>query len=319
MKKILVVLVLLLAPTALFAQSEKWPDLGYQIVPHALSLPTGANFIETTEVALNSKGHIFVFHRGTQPLMEFDSNGDFIRTLGDGLFTMAHGLKIDADDNIWTTDVGSHLVLKLSPEGRVLLVLGRKGIAGEMDKPSGMPLFDKPADVAFDAMGNIYVADGYGNSRVVKFDKDGNFIKAWGKKGSGEGEFNLPHDVAIDAQGLVYVGDRENRRVQIFDADGNFLKQWTHAGSPWYLYITPDQLIYLVDGYASRILKLDRDGNILGVMGAVTGKAPGQFGLVHGFAMGPKEEIYTTEILNWRVQKFMKRQAEGEAGDGSNR
>jgi len=307
MKKLLALLVLLLAPTTLFAQSEKWPDLGYQVAPHALSLPPGGNFIETTEVALNSKGHIFVFHRGPQPLMEFDSNGDFIRSLGEGLFTMAHGLKIDADDNIWTTDVGSHLVLKFSPEERVLLVLGRKGIAGEMDKPSGMPLFDKPADVAFDAAGNIYVADGYGNSRVVKFDKDGNFIKAWGKKGSGEGEFNLPHDVAIDSQGLVYVGDRENRRVQIFDADGNFIKQWTHAGSPWYLYITPDQLIYLVDGYASRILKLDRDGNILGVMGGVSGKAPGQFGLVHGFAMGPQGEIYTTEILNWRVQKFVKK------------
>ncbi len=307
MKKILALLVLLLAPTALFAQSEKWPDLGYQVAPHALSLPPGGNFIETTEVALNSKGHIFVFHRGLQPLMEFDSNGGFVRSLGDGLFTMAHGLKIDADDNIWTTDVGSHLVLKLSPEGRVLLVLGRKGIAGEEDKPSGMPLFDKPADVAFDAVGNIYVADGYGNSRVVKFDKDGNFIKAWGKKGSGEGEFDLPHTVAIDSQGLVYVGDRENRRVQIFDADGNFIKQWTHAGSPWYLYITPDQRIYLVDGYASRILKMDREGNILGMLGGVSGKAPGQFALVHGLAMGPQGEIYTTEILNWRVQKFVKR------------
>lgn len=307
MKKILALFILLLVPTAVFAQSEKWPDLGYQVVPYALSLPPGANFVETTEVALNSKGHILVFHRGPQPLMEFDSNGGFIRTLGDGLFTMAHGLKIDADDNIWTTDVGSHLVLKFSPEGRVLLVLGRKGIAGVMDKPSGLPLFDKPADVAFDAAGNIYVADGYGNSRVVKFDKDGNFIKAWGKKGSAEGEFDLPHAVAIDSQGLVYVGDRENRRVQIFDADGNFIKQWTHAGSPWHLYITPDQLIYLVDGYASRILKMDREGNILGAMGGVSGKAPGQFALVHGLAIGPQGEIYTTEILNWRIQKFIKK------------
>jgi DNA-binding beta-propeller fold protein YncE len=307
MKKILAMLICLFAPVALFAQSGPWPNLGYQVAPHALSLPPGGNFIEPTEVALNSRGHMFVFHRGLQPLMEFDSNGDFIRALGDGLFTFAHGLKIDAEDNLWTTDVGSHVVLKLSPEGRILLVLGRKGVAGQTDSASSMPLFDKPADVAFDGKGNIYVADGYGNSRIVKFDRDGNFIKAWGQKGAEEGNFDLPHAIAIDSEGLVYVGDRENRRIQIFDQDGNFIKQWTHAGSPWSLQITPDQFLYVTDGYASRVLKMDRDGNVLGVLGGMAGKAPGQFGLVHGLAIGPQGEIYTTEILNWRIQKFVKR------------
>jgi hypothetical protein len=306
MKRILALFLLLLLPLPAFAQSGSWPDLGYRVVPDFLRLPPGANLGEVTAVELNSKGHIFVFNRGPRPIMEFDRHGDFIRSLGEGLFTTAHGLRIDAEDNIWTTDVDSHLVLKLSPEGRLLMVLGRKGTAGELDPVSSMVLFNKPADVAFGPSGDIFLADGYGNSRVVKLDKYGKFIKSWGKKGSAEGEFNLPHTVVVDSQGLVFVGDRENKRIQIFDSEGRFIQQWNHVGSPWWLQITPDQSIWVVDGYASRILKLDRNGNILGAFGE-PGKAPGQFGFAHALAVGPEEEIYVAEILNWRVQKFVKK------------
>jgi DNA-binding beta-propeller fold protein YncE len=288
-------------PAGAASQSAELPRLAYQPVAHFLELPIGGNFGEAAGVAINSRGHLFIFHRGPSPLMEFDANGCFVRSIGEGLFTRPHGLRIDREDNIWTTDVGSHLVLKFNSEGRVLLVLGRQGVAGESDA-----LFNQPSDVAFSPMGEIFVTDGYGNSRVVKFDKEGNFLKAWGRKGTAPGEFDLPHTIAIDARGRVYVGDRENQRVQIFDGYGNFVQEWRHVGHPWGLFITPEQVLYLADGRANRVLQLDLNGNILGVLGG-PGKAPGQFAYAHGIAVGASNEIYIAEILNWRVQKFVSR------------
>ena len=307
MKLVILVFVLWLIVIPAFSQSTKLPDLGYKPVPNFLVLLSGANFGEVAGIALNSKGHIFIFNRGSKPLMEFDGNGKFIRTLGDGLFKSAHGLRIDSKNNIWITDIGSHVVLKLSPEGRVLMVLGKIDWAGEFSEPRyGLPLFNAPTDVAFDSSGNIFVSDGYGNSRVMKFDKNGNFIKFWGKKGAAQGEFNLPHTIAIDAKDLVYVGDRENKRIEIFDADGKFIKEWTHVGYPYGITITPDQFLYMADGKNERILKMNLNGEILGALGE-PGKGEGQFGWAHSVAVGSKGEIYVAEILNWRVQKFMKK------------
>ncbi len=284
-----------------FQNEGEYAELPYRLVPHFLSLPAGWNLQETPGVALNSRGHIFVFHRGPHALMECDGAGKFVRTIGEGLFTRAHGLRIDGEDNIWTTDVGSHIVLKFNPEGRVLMVLGREDNAGETDR-----LFDRPADVAFGPAGEIFVADGYGNSRVVKFDKHGKFIKAWGKAGTMPGEFNLVHTVAVGPNGRVYVGDRENERVQIFDLDGNFIEEWTHVGHPWGLDLTPDNVFLMTDGYADRVSKIDLAGNVLGTFGG-PGKAPGEFSYAHWIAVGPEDEFYVAEILNWRVQKFVRR------------
>jgi DNA-binding beta-propeller fold protein YncE len=144
-----------------------------------------------------------VFHRGKHPLMEFDANGKYLRSIADDLFVTPHTVRVDSQDNIWTTDVGAHLVLKLSPEGRVLLSLGRMRTPGD-----NVLHFNQPTDVAFDREGNIYVADGEGNSRVLKFNKFGNVVGGWGMKGNGPGQFDLPHSIAIDDD-LVYVGDRE--------------------------------------------------------------------------------------------------------------
>src|ERR1022692_98554 len=174
-------------------------ELPYRVVANFFKFPKGMLAGEASAVAVNSKGHIFLFQRTKPMLAEYDAKGSFIQSIGDGLFSHPHGLRIDADDNLWTTDDGSHLVLKLDPSGNVLLVLGRINTGAEANW-----LFNKPADVAFAKNGDIYVADGYGNSRVVKFDRDGNYIKAWGKYGTGPGEFNLPHTVAIDQQGRVY-------------------------------------------------------------------------------------------------------------------
>ncbi len=286
---------------AAFPVAAQLPELPYKPAPGFFQLPPGANFGEVPGVAVNSKGHIFVFHRGAQPLMEFDPSGKFIRSLGDDLFTRPHGLRVDRDDNLWITDIGSHLVLKLSPAGRVLMVFGRKGRASESDQE-----FNQPSDVAFGPAGELYVTDGYGNSRVVKFDRSGRFVKAWGTKGSAPGQFNLPHNVVVDKQGLVYVADRENKRIQIFDADGKFLREWTHVGSPWGLAFGPDQTLFVASGREERVLKLDLNGKILGVFGE-PGKGPGQFGYAHGIAVGPGEEIYVAEVLNWRVQKLVKK------------
>jgi DNA-binding beta-propeller fold protein YncE len=148
------------------------------------------------------------------------------------------------------------------------------------------------------------VSDGYGNSRVVKFDKDGKFIKAWGSKGTAPGEFNLPHTIVIDKQNLVYVGDRENQRIQIFDLDGNFIKEWKHAGAPWGLDLAKDGSLFMADGYVNKILHLDSNGKILGAYGE-PGKKPGQFMFAHSVTVGPDGALYVSEILNWRVQKLL--------------
>jgi DNA-binding beta-propeller fold protein YncE len=279
--------------------SQRVPELGYRVDPGFFHSREHLNIGEASGVALNSKGHIFLFQRAQPMLAEYNDAGTYIRSIGDGLFTHPHGLRIDRDDNLWTTDDGSHLVLKLSPAGDVLLVLGRKGVAAEADW-----LFNQPTDVAFGKNGEIYVSDGYGNSRVVKFDREGMFMKTWGKYGTGPGEFNLPHSIVVDRYGNVYVADRENMRIQIFDEDGAFLRQWTGIGYPYGLFLTPDQHIWMVDGGYDRIIELNQDGKILGALGE-PGHAPGQFAWGHFLAVGQDKKIYVADVLNWRFQVFI--------------
>jgi DNA-binding beta-propeller fold protein YncE len=276
------------------------PELPYRVVPNFFKWPKDMIAGEASAVALNSKGHVYLFQRTKPMLAEYDAQGNFLQSLGDGLFTHPHGLRVDSDDNLWTTDDGSHLVLKLDPSGHVLLVLGRINTGAEANW-----LFNKPADVAFAKNGDIYVADGYGNSRVVKFDRNGNYIKAWGKFGAGIGEFNLPHSVTVDNQGRVYVADRENQRIQIFDSEGKFLQQWTGIGYPYGLLITPDQHIWMVDGGYDRVIELDQNGKILGAFGE-PGHLPGQFAWAHFMALGPDQKIYVADVLNWRFQVFAR-------------
>jgi DNA-binding beta-propeller fold protein YncE len=213
------------------------------VVANFFKFPKGTVSGEAAGVAINSKGHIFLFQRTKPMLTEYDEKGNFIQSIGEGLFAHPHGFRRRSSKDCRPHRCANHLVLKLDPSGNVLLVLGRINTAAEANW-----LFNRPADVAFAKNGDIYVADGYGNSRVMKFDRSGNYIKTWGKYGTGIGEFNLPHTIAVDKEGRVFVGDRENQRIQIFDSDGNFIQQWTGIGYPYGLLITPDQHVWMTDG-----------------------------------------------------------------------
>ncbi len=280
--------------------SPDWPKLPYAVDPEWPRLPAGWTFEETPGIAVDAREHVFVLHRGPHSIMEFDKSGNLVRSWGDGVFVRPHGLRFDHEGNLWSADDQGHIVVKMDPLGRVRMVLGRKNTKGETKDT-----FNRPTDLAFLPNGDFFVSDGYGNSRVVKFNKDGQFLLAWGKKGTGEGEFNLPHAVAVDKRGRVYVGDRENYRMQVFDSNGKFITQWKHVGSPWGIVVR-DEAIFMCDGHNGRILKLNLNGEILGVLGSF-GKHPGQFDFVHHLAMGPGGNLYTAEIKNWRAQKFQAR------------
>ena len=243
------ILVLLTAVGTLCAQQPPVPEIQYRSVPDFLHLPADLYFGEVAGVAVNSKGHIFVFSRGntTGPaygasaaqLLEFGADGKFLREIGHNLYawSYAHTVKIDPQDNIWVTDKGSDVVVKFNPEGRVSMVFGRKQEASESGTgplkkvqpplPPEDGLFRQVTDVAWDAAGNTYISDGYINSRIAKVDRDGNWLKSWGEPGDKPGQFDTPHSIAVDAEGNVYVADRGNRRIQVFDGDGKFLRQIT--------------------------------------------------------------------------------------------
>ena len=241
--------LLALAASAGHTQKQNVPEIPYRSVPNFLKLPADTYLGEVSGVAVNSKGHVFIFSRGntTGPaygaaaaqLLEFDSHGNFIREIGHNLYawSFAHTVKVDAQDNIWVTDKGSDMVIKFDPQGRVAMVFGRKQEASdEHTGPLAHPrpplppvdgMFRQVTDVAWDAQGNAYISDGYINSRVAKVDKDGNWLMSWGEPGAGPGQFNTPHSIAVDARGEVYVADRGNRRIQVFDGNGKFLRQIT--------------------------------------------------------------------------------------------
>ena len=292
-------LVLLLATALLGAAQAEPAELSYQVDAEWPSFPPGMNFGPAASVDTDRDGNTYVFRRVEPPVLVFSKNGDFQLAFGADLFTNPHGIRIGPDGNVWGVDDGSHVAIKMNPRGRVLMVLGRQGFAAKAPDR-----FDGPTDIGFGPGGELYVADG-NNARIVKFSNQGRFVKAWGRPGSGEGEFNLPHGIAVDKQGLVYVCDRENRRVQIFDADGNFLRQWKDLGTPFGIDIAEDQSVYIGDARGHRFLKLNSDGTLVGSHGE-EGEMAGQLGLgPHHLAVSPDGAVYTTEIPNLRVQKFV--------------
>jgi len=345
-------LLALLAPLSIAQQSV--PEIPFDSVPDFLKLPAGMNFGEVPGVAVNSAGHVFVFTRSntaTGPaygpaaaqLLEFDANGEFVREIGKGLYAWAeaHTVRIDKDDNIWAIDKGSDMVIKFNQSGRVMMVFGRRSESADDAKPwerglnPPLPavdgLFRQPTDVAWDSEGNIYITDGYVNSRVAKYDKNGDWVKSWGDKGTKPGQFQIPHAIVIDRNNNIYVADRTNRRIQVFDTNGKFLRMFTidvppapgtHAvygntptgdrlaaviGAPNSMCITPGptQVLYVGEStFPGRLFKVTLEGKVLGVIGR-SGRQLKQFSGVHQLACRSENEIYAAETANWRVQKLM--------------
>jgi len=242
------------------------PEIPFDSAPNFFKLPPDLHFGEVSGVAVNSKGHVFVFSRGntTGPaygasaaqLLEFGSDGKYIREIGKNLYawSYSHAVRTDKDDNIWAIDKGSDMIVRFTPEGRVSMVFGRKKEASDEAAPwtrvtppraaiDGQ--FRQPTDVTWDTQGNIFISDGYINSRVAKYDKNGRWVRQWGDRGTKPGEFNTPHSIAADAKGNVYVGDRSNSRIQVFDNDLTFKAIYDQVGAPWAMCITPGPHQYL--------------------------------------------------------------------------
>jgi DNA-binding beta-propeller fold protein YncE len=241
------------------------------------TMPAGWKFGRVSAVTTDSKGEVYVFHRGphADPVVVFDAEGKFLRSWGKGFYGNPHGIRADKDDFIWTVDNGNHQVYKHTRDGKqLLLTLGTKGKQGTDDKT-----FNRPTDIAWDRKTqDFYISDGYGNSRVVKFNKDGKYLLTWGTPGSAPGQFHTVHSIATDSKGRVYVSDRENNRIQIFTPSGEFIKQWTHLGASQGVFITSKDEMWVMthrnnvenityDTLAGRLMKLDLEtGKILGAM-----------------------------------------------------
>jgi sugar lactone lactonase YvrE len=293
-------------PALLIPQNA--PDLDYVVVADPIALPAGSGAPAAS--AFDSKGHMFVLTRGPVAFFEFDEHGKFVRSFGEGLYTRSHGLYIDKDDNLWATDVGGSIVQKLNRQGEVLLTLGTKGQAGEWNEAAQSRKFNEPNAVMIGRNGDIFVVQGHtpgakGDPRVLKFDSKGNFIKSWGGKGTEPGKFEVAHGIALDAKGQLWVTDRENQRIQIFDQDGVYVKELKFAGLPCSLNIGP-QYIYMVNGFAGQLLRLDLNGNVLAAMGK-PGKGPGEFGEAHAISVGPGGDIWVADTVNSTLQKFVKK------------
>lgn len=279
------------------------PPLPHKVVKDWAKLPEGWNFGETSGVATDKDDNVWVFNRGPHQVIQFDKNGNVRQSWKEVPITSAHGMKVDPAGNVWAIDVKGHMLFQFNTAGRIQMVIGNAGKQPSADNDV-RDAFNEPTAVSFLPDGGFFVSDGYKNSRVVKFDKEGVYEYHWGKKGTKDGEFDLVHDVALDNKGRVYVADRANERVQIFDQRGKFLGKWTGLGAPWGLaFVAKDNAFYMCDGKNNRIIKVNLDGQVIGTLSGY-GKVQGRLDFPHHIAVDSEGSIYVAEIRNWRVQKF---------------
>jgi len=313
------------------ASAQNVPEIPYDSVPNFLKLPPGRYLGEAIGVATNSKGHVFVYTRSANTqLFEFDQNGTFVREIGPGAynFEFAHSVRVDPQDNIWVVDEGTNTITRFNPEGHITMVLGRRppAVLGMLQSPVPGPkppaakyTFGRPTDVAWDPQGNIFISDGYVNHRVVKFDKNGRFVKQVGSQNAGAepSQFSTPHGIAVDANGNVYVADRGNNRMQVFDNNLVLRNIYDNIGVSWTVCISPGPHQYLFTSNSNpngnppgswditgEIYKMELDGTILGKFGHA-GKQLGGFQVIHMMDCRNPDQIIVAEIESWRVQKLM--------------
>ena len=282
-------------------------------------LPAGVQWGQVISVQPDHHGNLWVFHRSDPPILQFDASGRFLKSFGAGMFVEPHGLAIDREGNVWVTDAQGkdgkgQQVFKFSPDGKVLMTLGKAGVAG-----AGPDTFNGPCGVVVAPNGDIFVADGHGgdtNARVVKFSKDGKFIKEWGKKGSGPGEFDTLHSMAMDSKGRVFVADRGNSRIQIFDQDGKFIDQWKQFGRPSGIFISKNDTLYSVDSQSDektnpgvkRGIRIGsaKDGTVKAFI-PDTSPDP-KIALAEGVSADAKGDIvYAAGVSSMALHKFVKK------------
>ncbi len=294
------------------------PPNPYRAIEDWAQLPPGVQWGQVINVAPDVRGNIWVFHRSDPAILEFDASGKALKSFGAGMFVQAHGLATDSEGNVWVTDAqgkdGKGLqVFKFSPDGKVLMTLGKAGVAG-----TGPDTFNGPAGVTVAPNGDIFVADGHGgdtNARIVKFSKDGTFVTTWGKKGSGPGEFDTPHSIALDSKERVFVADRVNNRIQIFDRDGKFIDQWKQFGRPSGIFISKDDTLYAVDSQSDDKTNPGVKRGIR-IGSAKTGKVKAfipdtstnpQVALAEGVCANAKGEVYAAGVSSMALHKFVKK------------
>ena len=268
------------------------PSENYELDENWAELPDGVEFGAVSWVAIDARGYVHAFRRDG-PILNFDDHGKFLRSWGEGIAKWTHGLRVDHEGNIWATDGQGHQVKKFDPDGRLLMTLGKYDVAGD-----GPDTFNRPTDVAVAPNGDFYVSDGYGNSRVAQFSKDGTFIRSWGTRGDGPGQFNLPHSVALDPDGRVLVADRQNDRVQVFDARGNFLEQWTDLGRPYGLAIWEGK-VFIADGVLNRVAITDLNGKLIDIIEGAE--------RAHGIEVDPMGNVYVASNRGSSLKKFVLR------------
>jgi streptogramin lyase len=295
----------------------------YKTITGWFQIPAGRAWGSTAGVFVDAHDHIWVAERcganscadsKLDPIFEFDRDGKLLHNFGGGMFVFPHGITVDKAGNVWVTDGQGkngrgHQVVKFSPEGKVLMTLGKAGVAG-----NGPDTFNMPSSVAIAPNGDIFIGDGHGgtsNNRIVKFSKDGKYIKEWGKKGTGPGEFDIPHALAFDSKGRLFVGDRNNNRIQIFDQDGKFLDQWTQFSRPSGIFIDKHDVIYVADSESVSVSKNHdgwkrgirvgsaKDGSLVAFIpdpvevatttSAAEGVAADSKGVIYGAEVGPKD------------------------------
>ena len=303
-------------------------DNPYRVEEGWAKYPEGRKWGSTSAVDVDRDGNIWVFERcgdrscaesNLAPIFKFDRSGKAVKWFGAGMFVFPHGMHIDRDGNVWVTDADGkdgkgHQVVKFSPDGKVLLALGKAGVAGDSEDT-----FNRPSAVVTSQSGDIFVADGHGgdsNARIVRFSKDGKFIKAWGRKGSAPGEFAELHAIAIDSTGRVFVGDRGNSRIQIFDQEGKFLAEWKQFGRPSGIFIDRNDRIYVTDSQSDakrnpgfkRGIRIGsaKDGSVQAlILGA--GPEPDKESVPEGVAADAMGNVYGAETTANDLKKFVKK------------